>query len=201
MCQKFNNCYNILSDIICSIICSWHSQTQDGKQHTRTLFWRKVSCDCQAEPHPLATQAAADSALCMGWHDVSQSPASLVMADWTKNWCLTQRLWYSGCPIANETGWCRNSAQRGHCILDDDWPIKQSLFHTIWIWDLLGVLSGKIGQKWADTQRGVQIPWLQAVGAVTQHEQWSRERTTESLWRDEQRKQRQCRWVTILAKQ
>lgn len=74
---------------------------------------------------------------------------------------------------------------------DDDWPIKQSLFHTIWIWGLLGVLSRKVGQKWADTQRGVWKPWLQAVGAVTQQEQWSRERTTERLWQHEQRKQRQ----------
>lgn len=32
-------------------------------------------------------------------------------------------------------------------------------------------------------------------------EQWSRERTTQRLWRDEPRKQMQCRWVTILAEQ
>ena len=126
-----------------------------------------------------------------GWHDVCQSPASLVIADWTENWCLTQRLWYSGCPIVNETGWCKSSAQRGHCILDDDWPIKQSLFYTIWIWDPLGVLSRKAGQKWADPQRGVRTAWLQAVGATTQQEQWRRERNTARLWPPGRRKQTQ----------
>ena len=68
---------------------------------------------------------------------------------------------------------------------------SNSLFHTIWIWDLLAVLSRKVGRKWADTQRGVRKPWLQAVGAVTQQGQWSRERTTERPWQREERKQRQ----------
>ena len=201
MCQQFNNCYNILSDIICSIICSWHSQTQDGKQHTRTLLWRKVSCDCQAEPHPLATQAAADSALCMGWHDVSQSPASLVMADWTKNWCLTQRLWYSGCPIANETGWCKNSAQRGHCILDDDWPIKQPLSHNL---NLRPIGSTK-PKGWAEMGRYPErSPEALAPGSGsrdTAGAMESRKNYREAVAARGEEAEAECRWVTMLAEQ
>lgn len=190
MCQQFNNCYNILSDIICSIICSWHSQTQDGKQHTRTLLWRKVSPSCHAS---CCRQCSMHG---LTW---CQSPASLVTADWTKNWCLTQRLWSSECPVANETGWMQGlcparSLYPGWRLANQTQPLSHSvnLRPTVSAMERLG-RDGQIPREESgspDSRRELDTA-----------EQWSRERTTQEAVAGQPRKQMQCRWVTILAEQ